>query len=297
MTAASPDPKLISLVPTGAQLVAGISAPSFHGQPNNVVLVTGENKVDLADFFAITGSDSSRKIHQAIFVAMSDDKRLLCEHSLLVSGHFDKPRIYRFATENGATMSWYRGIEIAEIKPFGRERERFSEVRWLAILNSSVLAFGSIATTKTELDRFLDHSQSDESFLSRLDHLRSKDQTWCVLAGSVGKLSVPAREQEIRATLAAIDPELADSAISAEEFEFGLFYGRKVEFEYFLRRALVEEGRDPIASSNPAKHEQVWPNALLSALDAKERANTIHGVIAISVPRFEKWLTRISNRQ
>jgi hypothetical protein len=39
-SAASPDPRLLSLVPPGAQIVAGVSAPVQQGQPDNFVLIT-----------------------------------------------------------------------------------------------------------------------------------------------------------------------------------------------------------------------------------------------------------------
>src|SRR5215469_2875598 len=57
--AASPDLRLLSLVPPGAQLVAGISASTIQGQPHNFVLLTPINWVDLQDFFALTGADDS----------------------------------------------------------------------------------------------------------------------------------------------------------------------------------------------------------------------------------------------
>ena len=82
---ASPDPRLLSLVPPGAQLVAGIIAPPTQGQPDNFVLMTHNNTVDLEDFYALTGADDSRTIHQIVFVAMTDNSGQLTEHSLLVS--------------------------------------------------------------------------------------------------------------------------------------------------------------------------------------------------------------------
>jgi hypothetical protein len=94
---------------------------------------------------------------------------------------------------------------------------------------------------------------------------------------------------------AYVNPELADKAMSAEEFEFGLFYGRRVEFEYFLYRASAGMGTTPIDSSKVAPHEPVGSLALLSNVDTTGHADAVHGVIAISVPRYEAWLAKISN--
>jgi hypothetical protein len=295
---ASPDPRLLSLVPPGAQLVAGISSSSIQRQPNNFVLVTSKNKVDLADFYALTGGDETRLIHQVIFVALSDGRGSLSEHSLLVSGHFDRSRLFKSATDAGATVSSYRGIPVAEIQPFGREKERFNEVRLLAILDSNVLLFGSIDITRLELDRFLSHSHADETILHRYGHLRSKDQTWCLLAGSISSLSFPAEQEDIRQTLAAVNLELANEAMSAEKLEFGLFYGRKVEFEYSLSRSSIGNDESPTDSFEQSMHEPaVSPTALLPALNMTGDTNTVHAVIAIPVPRFEEWLAKISNRR
>lgn len=294
---ASPDRRLISLVPEGAQLVTGISASSFQGQPNNFILITGRNRMDLNDFYALTGSDDTRQIHQALFVALSRETTLLNEHSLLVSGHFDKQHVYESAIGSGAKVTGYRGIEIAEIPPFSRERKKVNEVRWLAILDSSLLVFGSIALAQLELDRFLAHSHADQSLLRRFDHLRSHDQTWCVLAGSISSLSSSSWRDEIRSTLATVNPDLAEQGLSAEEFEFGVFYGGKVEFEYFFHSASAAKRSTPVDPSKVAANEPIRPLALLSAVDTTAHTGTVHRVIAIPMSRYEEWLARISNRR
>jgi hypothetical protein len=38
--------------------------------------MTHNNTVDLEDFYALTGADSSRTIHQIIFVAVADSRGL-----------------------------------------------------------------------------------------------------------------------------------------------------------------------------------------------------------------------------
>lgn len=290
---ASIDPRLLPLVPPGTQLVAGISASTVQAQPRNFVLMTGNNKVDLADFFSLVGADSTRSVHQIIFAAFSKDD--LSEHSMLVSGHFDQSRVYKSATAAGASVFGYRGIQIAEIQPFGRERERLNEVRWLVILDSSVLLFGSVAITQLELDRYLSHSRTDESLLRRLAHLRTEDQTWCVVSASVKSLSIPAWQREIRSALTALNPELADLALSGDELEFGFFYGRRVEFEYEVALAPIGKPAAGGESSGQSRLQLAPTTSLLSALRT-EGANSVRGVFTISKSRFNVWLAGISNR-
>jgi len=291
---ASPDPRLTSLIPSGAQLVSGISASSFRGQSANFVLMTGNNKLDLADFYALTGSDVERHIHQVVFVAASDASEVLNQHSLLVSGNFNKGRLLKTAAQIGGSIRRYHGIEVAEIQPFERERHEFNEIRWLAVFDSGVIGFGSIALIQRELDRFLAHSYADELLVRRLSRLRSKDQTWCVLAGSLKTLPSPRWKNEIRSALAYVNAGLATEAVSADEFEFGLFYGRKVELEYFLSRASTEPGGPAIDPYEQVTLQPFRSTALLPKLNSTGLALAVHDIIAIPVPRFKEWLAKIS---
>ena len=175
IAAASPDLRLLSLVPPGAQLVAGVGASTIESQPDNFVLITPNNRVDLQDFFSLTGADDTRSIHQIVFVAVANKDGQASEHSLLVSGRFDQPHVFKSAVDGGATVTNYGGIPVLEIQPFAREHRTFKGVRWLAILDSTVLVFGSVATTQIELNRYLLQNHADESLLRRLaTHLHAE---------------------------------------------------------------------------------------------------------------------------
>ena len=295
--AASPDPRLLSLVPPGAQLVAGISAPSIQGQPDNFVLMTHNNTVDMEDFFALTGADDERTIHQIVFVSATSTDGQLNEHSLLVSGHFDQLHVFKSAAEGGAAVTDYRSVPILVIQPLARERGTLHDVRWLAILDSHVLVFGTISSTRLELDRYLEHSRTDEALLRRLAHLRSKDQTWCVLSAPVRNLSLPTWGQEIHAVLAKLNPELADLAQSGDELDFGLYYGRRVEFEYELTSASTAVRRVRPDSLRQSPVELAESASLLPALDKAGDANSRHTVIVVSTSRYNTWLAEIRSRR
>jgi hypothetical protein len=157
-SAVTPDPKLLSLVPPIAQIVAGMNAPSVSGQPDSFLLITYNNTVDLRDFFALSGVDDLRVIQQIMMVAAEDRTSSLAEHSLLASGHFDQRRIFKAAAQNGATFNDFKGIRVLVVPPFGRDHATFREVRWLAVIDSSIALFGTIASVQRELDRHLAHS-------------------------------------------------------------------------------------------------------------------------------------------
>jgi hypothetical protein len=248
-SAASPDPRLLSLVPPGAQLVAGIGASSIQGQQNNFVLMTHNNSVDLGDFFALTGADDTVTIHQIVLVATANNEGQAEERSLLASGHFDQPHVFKSAADIGAAVTNYRGIPVVELQPFARELGKLKSVRWLAVLDSSVLVFGSIASTRFEIDRSLDHTPADAALLGRLARLRSKDQTWCLLSASSPTFPSLSRGDEMHAVLVHLSPELAEFAQSGSELEFGLQYGRRVEFDFEVTlRRLKQVATAPIRS-------------------------------------------------
>ena len=283
---AKSDRQIIAMVPPGAQIVAGLNAPPSQGQPDHLLLVTHHNIVDLQDLFALTGSDGSRIIREVVFVAIADDAGELNEHSLLASGHFDQAHIFKSAVEGGATVADYRGIRVLVIQPFARERGSFIDVRWLAVLDSNLLVFGTIDTTRRELDRYIDRSPADSSLLYRLTRLREKDQTWCLL-------SPPDHSDEIQKVLASLDPKLAEIAQSGGSLEFGIHYGKEVEFEYeatedsaVARRAPLQSlMRSPAGSQNKA--------TLLPVLNIIGDDNASGGVIRVSMRRYRAWLAEV----
>ena len=286
LAAGSPDSRLLSLVPPSAQMVAGISAPSQPGQPDNFVLMTHNNSVDLEDFFAITGGDGTQIVHQIVFVAMSDNKDQLSEHSLLADGQFDQQKLFKSATGGGATETHYRQIPVLEIQPFARERRVFNDVRWLAVLDSNVLLFGTVAIMRLELDRHLDGSSTDATLSRNLAHLRSKDETWCVL-------SAPTPNDEIQRALATLNPQLAELAQSGEAFEFGIHYGRRVEFEYEVTAPSAAASHAALSPLIEPPTESVERASLLPALNITGEANAFHGVVEVSTSRYKEWLSGI----
>jgi hypothetical protein len=287
-SAAPVDQKLLSLIPPAAQIVARISATPSAGNTSNFVVITHNNGVDLGDFFALSGADSTRSIHEVIFAA-AENAGQLSEHSLLASGNFDRERIYRSAVENGSSTTHYRGVFVLVVAPFARERSEFNEPRWLAIPEPDVLLFGSIVSIEQELDRYLTRNVVDPRLVARLARLRRDDATWCVL-------SLPAWSTEIRSALAVINSELAAGLKDGDAFQFGIHYGRHVEFEYEITTnssAATRSISDTLTQSLVGSEKGL---ALLLPIDMSTDNNTVRGSIKVSMTRYNAWLAEVSAR-
>src|SRR5215472_10776808 len=94
--AISPDARLLPLVPPESAIVAGIHATSETGLPGNFLMVSRSNRIDMDDFLALTGADTSRVLHEIIFIA-DGVRDPVVEHSLLASGVFNQSAIFKYA--------------------------------------------------------------------------------------------------------------------------------------------------------------------------------------------------------
>jgi hypothetical protein len=286
-SALSPDPRLLSLVVPGSHLVAGMNAPSATGQADSFLLITHNNVVDLEDFFAITGSDPSRITHEVIFTASADIQGNLTEHSILVSGHFDRGHLFRSASTPSIQ---YRGISVVVVSPLERERSSFHDLRWFTVLNTDVVVFGTVATVQQEVDRYLAGSTSDAAIVHKLSRLRQEDDTWCLL-------SVPGRSVEIRRVLGMLDPGLGDVIEQGGSFQFGIRTRLRVEFEYEIITS-SSAGAEVISTSlaKSLAGTKVKSTPLLPRIDTAESENRIHGVVKVSRPSYDAWLAEVSAR-
>lgn len=292
---ASSDPTLLSLVPPGAQVVAGMDSPPPKGRPGSFVLISHNNSVDLDDFYALTGADSSRVVRHAVFVAIADDTGYLREHGLMLSGHFDRQRIYKSAEDGGAPVFSYRGIPVLVIQPLARERGIYTEVRWLAVLDSDVLLFGTVASVEQELDRRVTGSTADPLLLSKLARLHSDDETWCILSTHLLNF-------QVQKALAAIDPHVAELAVGGDGFEFGVRNRKQVELEYEVTTASDSATHNTTSSlmqslAGPGKGSSLLPSIDTTNTTATGGDKTVRGVIKIPPGLFLRWLYDINAGQ
>lgn len=285
-SAAPPDPRLLSLVPRDAHLVAGMNNSSREGL---FLLITRNNEVDFHDFLALSGVDDTRVFRQVILAA-SQGVAAHAEHSLLASGHFDQARIYTAAVQNGAGVNQYRGIKLLVLLPFERERAAFKDVRWLTILDSNVAILGTMASVREELDRYLDGSPADPLLQQKLARLHSDDDTWCVVENFV-------RNADVQLALSLLDTNLAALTEDGDSFQFGIHFGRRVRFEYEITRASGDSPKTIFVSlvrslaGQGTKKSALMPTSETTGNGLSERSE-----VEVSRARYETWIEEVSAR-
>lgn len=288
----SPDPRLLSLVPPDSQIIAGMRSLPHDRQAVSLLLITPTNSLDLADFFAITGSDESRVISQVIFTVSRGHDGKPPGHSLLVSGHFDQARLLRVARSD-STVSQYHGASVFVIPPFDRELGFFKETRLLAIIDSHVALFGTEAIVKQELDRHAAGITPDSSILVRLEHLREKDDSWCLLSRS-------ALGKKVSLALSRLDPTLAEMVEKSSAFQFGIRFGRQVELDYQIDMIPSQSDEDPISSLNqPLDGRSTEALSFLPLLPtgfAAKSDTELRGVVKMPRSRYEQWLAELNEQ-
>jgi hypothetical protein len=284
VTWASPDPRLLSLVPPGAQIVAGLSNPMLLSGETGFLLMSPNNVVDRRDFISLVGVDDSVVVHQMIFAAGGSDTSKLGEHSLLMSGHLDQKRIFKAALENGASVTEFRGIQVLVQQPLARERSTFKDVRWLAVIDSTVALFGTISSVQQELDRHLAGSAVDPSLMQKLARLRRDDATWSVL-GTVKC------NDAVKHALGSLNPILANLVHEGDSLQFGVRYGRKVEVEYEITSpssASAHANSDSLTQSLMGGN--LKGSSLLPHHDITGDSASVRGVVKVAMTRYKAWV-------
>lgn len=278
---ATPNPKLVALVPPSAQIVAGLNVPPRSGQPSTFLLTTHSGTIDLNDFLAISGVDSGRAFDQIIMVAANGD-RPYSAHSIIVTGRFNQELVYKSVYQTGAKAIRYRGVAILEMQPFARERDNFYDVPWLAMMDSRLAILGTPSLVQIELDRYLNDSQVDPSLERRLSLLRHDDVSWCIAKVKEG-------DTEIQPIFRMLDSRFADLLRTGDTIQFGIRYGRQVEFDYEIGPT-----SDPNAEAvQRSLAEPVADDGKGSTLPVStfNRANGgVRGVLKVPKWRYETWL-------
>lgn len=287
--AASPDPLLLSLIPHGAQIVAGTSAPPTKGQPHSFLVFTPVNAVDLQDFRSLMAVDDAKVIRQVFLAVGQKDMRSPLEHSLLAVGLFHQDRVYTAAIQNGARSREYRGIPIVELPPFSRNPQTLSDIRWMAILRSELALFGTIANVCEEIDRYRDHTPAESWLVERLARLRADDSIWYLLPNLF-------EGDQVRPTLAELSPHLADRALEGAALQFGIHLASRVRLDYEF------SGVGPVgAQSMSTVQTAIEPRRLdeWSFLPRSEHRGSdasVRGVITISRKRYDQWMADVAGK-
>ena len=174
--------RLLTLIPAGVNLVAGVEDPHNQNTNGHHLLVTVANSVELDDWLALTGVDNHRSVEQIIWLASSSTRGPLKEHALLVSGRFDRDHIFRAAKQNGSSSTWYGGVESLVIQPLPRDSGRIGETRWLTILDGQAAVFGTPWFVQKIIDRYAAHTPADPELVRYVGQLRGNTNSWTILA-------------------------------------------------------------------------------------------------------------------
>jgi hypothetical protein len=281
------DLRLLRMVPAESQVIASMHSPTPGGQPSSLLLITPNNRMDLEDFFAVTGSDPSREMRQVVLVAADGDS-LLSEHSLLVSGRFHRDAIFRWAAEGKARKESYRGEAILVVLPLAREKNWFHDVRWLAIVDGEVAIFGTPLSVQRELDREMAQSQPDLFLMERLSRLGRHDESWCLLPA-------PSPGGVIERVLEKLDPHLGEVAREGGSMQYGIHFGSRIEITASSNASSDSGGRGVSNSANERWGAQrratnsFLPN---SQGDADKDGRSV--VVKVSSRQYDAWVRLLS---
>ena len=276
------DVRLLQMVPPESQIIASMLRPTPEGKPSCFLLITTYNKIDLEDFYAVTGADTSRVVHQVVLVAAPGIDGTLSEHSLLISGRFNREVIFRLAESGSARLDSYRGNAILVVPPLAREHRAFKQVRWLALLNSDIAIFGTPASVQKELDRQIANTLPDPILLERLSRLDRHDETWFLLPA-------PSSSRIVEGVLNKLDPRLGEVAREGGPMQFGIHFGSRVEIT-----ASANVGAR--GNSNFAGDQLDAPSIPAHSFLAISRAGLDDdakvAVVKMSQHRYEEWLDK-----
>jgi hypothetical protein len=277
--------KLLSLVPAGAEIVAGIEDPHNPNSHGRLLLTTHNNNVDFTDWVALTGVDPTRKVDEVIEVASSSIQGELKERLLLVEGVFDRERIFHAAEQNDATQTKYKGEPILLVKPFSRERQEMASTRWMAIIDNRTALFGTPSLVQEALDRHAAHAAADLRLAEHLSQLRPDVNSWDVLVMSSEMLARHLSPEELHAQWAHI-------LDAADELTVGIHYGSRARVD-FTAHTIREQQISEVAALF------AQPQMLRTRLRRSEpvrlknlsvERNRIQGSIALPGKEFDAWI-------
>ena len=277
--------KLLSLVPPGAQIVAGFENyrdPRHHGQ---LVLATRNNRLDLEDWQAIAGVDHRRRFEEVIEVAYSPVGGMLTEHLLLVAGKFNSARIYRSAELLGGKRSAFEGQALLEIEPFAREKGKMLATRWLVILDDRVAMLGTPVLVQAAIHRYLNRADTDVALLERLAQLPPDVSSWNVLS------SLPKARTEY--TVAQAKSPWARFFEDADVLMVGVRFGSRIRVHFSLQ-ASGERGQE-FFKRKAATFASVFGTGrngrfpLVRLIDVAVDSDHVQGSVELSRQQFDTW--------
>jgi len=282
--------KLLSLVPPGAEIVAGFENHLGGHRLGRLLLSTHNDRLDLDDWRALAGVDNKRVIDEVIEVAASSPSGRLTEHLLLVAGRFDRERIFKAAELNGAERRVYEGGTVLLIKPFAREQGEMLDTRWLVILNDRIAMLGTQTMVQNALHRYAAHTDIDMPLMERLSQLRRDVSSWTVLVGT------PKTEEGLLSTQPnSVLTRLLDGA---EVLMIGTRFGAKIRVDFSLQGR--SDHQSEFLTQKATSFADVFAKEPLlrsGSLQQKQRRfeslsfeqDRIQGSVSLSEQEFQRW--------
>jgi len=159
------------------------------------------------------------------------------------------------------------------------------EVRWLAVLDSSVLVLGSIASVMEELDQWLNPAAPDPRLMQMLGALRRDDDAWSIILGG--------NSSRVRESLMALNPDLAKLA-DGRVLRLGIRYAHSIEFEYAVDPSSEGPEMEPDSRSGTSTVAPPGSFSLLSSLQLQSNGDGgAHGTVKVSQERYDRWLSEL----
>jgi hypothetical protein len=282
--------RLLSLVPPGAQIVAGFENHSGRASHGRLLLTTHNNRLDLEDFESLTGVDSKRVFNEIIEVAAAPAGGALSEHMLLAGGRFDRQVIFRSIEMNGAASFHYQGEPVLLIRPLTRERGDMLDPRWMVILENRICMFGTRGLVKQALRRYFEHAVPDSALEERLRLLRRDVSSWNVLVPSAKNQSNLQFAQP-RSAWAQLQQD-ADVLMVAARFgssirvDFSIYTAADRGPEFFTRKAglftdALMDGTSQSPGSSPESKRRIQ--------NLSVESNRVQGSMELSMKQYSAW--------
>src|SRR5579863_3910311 len=279
--------KLLSLVPPGAEIVAGFENHPGGHKCGRLLLSTHNDRIDLDDWQALAGVDNKRVVDEVIEVAATSSIGRLTEHLLLVGGRFDKERIFSAAELNGAEKSEFEGLALIVIQPFAREENEMLDKRWLVILDDRIAMFGTESMVQRALRRYQSHATIDMALMERLSQMPSDVSSWNVLVAP-----------KIEKSLSLTQPNslLAQLIDGAEVLMVGTRFGSTVRVDFLLHArsdqatGLLNQKASAFADMfAKGRFQQSGPSPQRRGESLSVDADRVHGSVELSAKEFEEW--------
>lgn len=181
------DPTLLNLVAKDPKTVAGVDVDRASGSPFGQK-VLGEFKDEDGDFRKFmegTGFDPRRDLREVLMV--SDGGQNKPENTLILArGFFNPAKISSFLRQEGKTSSFYKGVEIWSESKSGTGHQGS-----VALLNSSITAFGDSARVMEAIDRLGQATSGmSASLRARVEEWSGKTDAWFISTVPLNEVGV-----------------------------------------------------------------------------------------------------------